>query len=198
VITIYGSHAPTEQTIIFDSDPDTDIENNIFYIPNSENYTFGDGTVPATSALLPALKWAFEFENPEDPNIPTGTIPQPVKIVEWCSLMNNGSSVYDTFSADLGNNFTQNSYIGLPCTCQPVAGQVTTGLDCVHATIMNDQYFLYFLADLVKSNETSNQAVALGLNMSSTAMQDMAAACPGLTYNRFTQNVTAILEEFMY
>ncbi len=42
----------------------------------------GDGTVPTYSAIIPAFKWAFEFEK----NKTIGA--KPVKLVNFCSSFN--------------------------------------------------------------------------------------------------------------
>jgi hypothetical protein len=49
-----------------------------FYWPDAYNYELGDGTVVTASAILPGIKWAYEFnEEPEKT--------KPVKFIEICS-----------------------------------------------------------------------------------------------------------------
>jgi hypothetical protein len=53
-----------------------------FHFPDKLNMTMGDGTVPTYSAIIPAFKWAFEFEK----NKTIGA--KPVKLVNFCSSFN--------------------------------------------------------------------------------------------------------------
>jgi hypothetical protein len=188
VITIYGSHNPAEKTVVYESDPAPQTKQGFYVNPTAENYTFGDGTVPSTAALLPALKWAWEFDNNAVPNA------QPVKTVEWCSLYNLKENIYDTNFTNQTNEFLHNEYVGLNCTCQPGIGGSTSGYDCDHTTIMNDLYFVYFFADMVKTFDRVNSSNIVGLGINSTALKTLQSSCPSLTYNASIQDPMMLLE----
>ena len=205
VITIYGTTAPTDETIYYQENPALTTIDNEFMQPTNDSETYGDGTVPSTSSLLPALKWAWQFdnynasENAEGNEDEEGITYYPVKVLEWCSLLNEGQSVYDEINNKTINNFTQNAYIGLNCSCQAPQGQMSNSTNCIHATMMVDQYFIYFLADLVKSNDYvgNNTENISGLKISNTNLQNLMNECPGLTYPRDVLDVEDLLANFI-
>ena len=114
VTLIFGSHTPTPKTFVYDYDPKIAANKNEFAFPNQTIYTPGDGTVTTASALLPALKWSWEF----DFKFAGGNrFAQPVKTVEYCSSFNNKKNPYDVVEDGKPYQYTSNEYIGLECDC---------------------------------------------------------------------------------
>ena len=79
---------------------------NFYKAQNFERATFhsGDGTVESYSALVPFMKWAYEYAHMSGDNY------YPVKLVDMCSKIDRKSHPYD--SDDYQNRFGFNSYIG--------------------------------------------------------------------------------------
>jgi hypothetical protein len=85
------------------SKPDSD-----FILPNSIEKRVGDGTVLASSSLIPGIKWSADFlQNP--------TKLAPIVFAELCSEYNKKSSVYQDGSAKV----LRNEYQGIGCKCLP-------------------------------------------------------------------------------
>jgi len=73
----------------------------------------GDGTVPAWAALLPALKWSWEFNNNK-------TNAKGIKLFDVCAIKNQKSGtfgVYDKFIYPDTYEITKTEYVGLKCEC---------------------------------------------------------------------------------
>lgn len=85
------------------SKPDSD-----FILPNSVEKKVGDGTVLASSSLIPGIKWSSDFlQNPSKL--------APIVFAELCSEYNKKSSVYQDGTAKV----LRNEYQGIGCKCLP-------------------------------------------------------------------------------
>lgn len=71
----------------------------------------GDTSVPSTSAVTPALKFAEDFDNKV-------ANAKPVKILEICSGVHTLESPYDSHNEAGEGLYTKNEYIGVPCDCK--------------------------------------------------------------------------------
>ena len=79
ITIIYGSHIKTNKKVSYSKHTrDHFIKTQNFYFPEKTESSIGDGTVNAYSAILPGLKWAYEFENYKDKNY------KPVKLINYC------------------------------------------------------------------------------------------------------------------
>jgi len=187
VVLIYGSHMNTDHQYTFDYDPRLSVENDQYAFPNVTTFTQGDGTVPVSSSLIAGIKWAWEFDNKEnDPNL---QIAKPVKVLEWCSQYNTQGFIYDTNSTDKSNNFTQNGYIGLNCTCQSTS-KATDGDDCVHGTIINDQYFVNFFVGYIRTNDKIGDIKnTIAFKLPEDEIQKLVDTCPSLRAPREIQDI---------
>jgi len=85
-------------------------ERQNFYFPESEVNSTGDGTVLTTSAIVPGIKWRYEHLN----NVPNS---KPVKFIEYCSIYNQATNIYDTVGDNNRNTFVSSDYSGLNCDC---------------------------------------------------------------------------------
>jgi len=176
---IYGSHLSTDMTYKWDYDPRNLTGNNQFGFSNITFFSQGDQTVPTSSALLPALKWSWEFDNKAKANTPNA---KPVKTVEICSIYNNKGDIYDKKSSDGPSTVETNEYIGLQCDCfddkntHPVLGQ-----NCDHSDILNDSKFLDLIKNIVNANfrvtDTSNLIVN---QLDDQELQALSNDCPSV------------------
>ena len=110
---IYSSVVDTKVEYNFKKDPRTFTDKNSFCSKNDVQITKygGDGSLPTTSVVTPAYKWALDFKA-EQPNA------KPVKLVDICSTANEATSPYDSTDSEGVKHVTKNGYIGLPCSCK--------------------------------------------------------------------------------
>lgn len=62
VMIMYSKNTSTTSQIIYKEDLQPYIDQAEFP-PDTQIYNFGDVTVPSNSALIPGIKWAFDFEH---------------------------------------------------------------------------------------------------------------------------------------
>lgn len=77
------------------------------YLEPEPGYGRGDNTVPTFSSLIPALKWAIEFEEKKIKGA------KPVKIADYCSRYNEKYSPYDETSGSDQFKITKNEFFGI-------------------------------------------------------------------------------------
>lgn len=96
-LVLYGSYGLTEYQFKYQKNPlDQVTKTGDFYFPEETISTLGDSTVIASSAITPAAKWIYEHKNGISViNFNIKSQKNPVKLVEFCSFYNSGSSVYD-------------------------------------------------------------------------------------------------------
>lgn len=133
-----------DQGYDFKVDPPTWIDQHKTYCTEKTGgfttiYVAGDTSVPSTSSVTPAMKFAMDFDN----KVPGA---KPVKIVEYCSSMMQKDSPYDSFNSKGEGQYTKNSYIGLPCDCT-----ATKEKHCDHVSMLWLPKFFDFLSSTVKS-----------------------------------------------
>lgn len=125
---LYSNHMNSKNILTYKEDPRTRTTFEEFYVPEIE-YTQGDATVVTTSAIMPGVKWAYEFSKKE--SFPEA---KPVSLIEICGIQNQKTSIFD----DLENRkVTKNQYIGLKCNCRK-EGTLTTGKACDHQNLVAD------------------------------------------------------------
>ena len=66
--------------------------------------------MPTFSSLMPALKWAHEYENNTENS-------KPVKIVDYCSFINEKYNPYDVTEGDKPYKINKNEFFGVQCDC---------------------------------------------------------------------------------
>lgn len=177
VTLIYGSHLSTDMTYEWDYDPREKTREDDFAFPTKTLYSQGDRTVPTSSALLPALKWAWEFDNKEKSGVLNA---KPVKTVEICSKHNNKQQIYDTRHPESPFSIQENEYIGLECDCfGKDTSHLVLGQSCDHADILNDSKLIEFLAQVVNANHCVTDTNGLILNnMSDDDLNSISNGCP--------------------
>lgn len=109
---VYASVVPTEGKFTFNQDPRITADQNKFCNNKQMSWSpwLGDDTVPSTSAVTAALKWANEFI--------TGTPnAKPIKMVDVCSAVNNRLTPYDSKNSSGAFQMSSVEYQGLPCDC---------------------------------------------------------------------------------
>lgn len=134
--------SPTMQSVEYKANVTEFNNRNIYYHPFYKT-GYGDGTVPAYSALVPALKWAWEFDN----KAVAGA--RPVKIVDMCSTYKQRDTPYDSEAADKLKSVTKNEFFGATCECM---GK-TNPQDCMHSNMVSDAGYLDFMYKTLITNE---------------------------------------------
>jgi hypothetical protein len=110
----------------------------------------GDGTVPAYSALIPGLKWAYEFDNKS-----AGGNEEPVKFLELCGVGFRKDTVYDQRNPDSPYQVLKNEYMGVECECNKE--KYANHSECRHAVMISEEGFLSKLFDVLNSNSVASQ-----------------------------------------
>jgi len=176
VTIIYGSHLYTERSFIWDYNPVDYTTKDEFAIPTKTIMTQGDGTVPVTSALLPGIKWAWEYDNKDKINIPHA---KPVKIAEFCSNLNARGTIYDDLNEDGQFKVTKNEYMGVSCACKATDDKPIDGSICDHADIVGDAEFVKFIANIAFTNQRIEDVTKTGAySMSEDKIKDIMQHCP--------------------
>jgi len=179
VTLVYGSHLNTPQGGKYYYDVKEAIENDQHGFPNETTWTSGDGTVPTSFSLIPAFKWAWEFNNKGADGA------KPVKFVEYCATHNQRGTVYDV--QDPSKPFEVNSveYIGLDCDClDRTDGSADDGSDCSHGSYPSDLKGIDFAINVMFGNykNTDNYENTWAYSMNEDQLNQMAANCPGVNY----------------
>lgn len=147
VILIFTNSIITPAYYEFGDDFQKMIQSGMYPRPILTGHVYGDQTVPAYSTFLPALRWAYGFDNKK----PDDKINhQPVKFVEFCSVVRRDESVYDEKIPGKPFKMTKNGYIGLRCECN---GR-ENGDDysaCVHAKTHVDVYTIKFILSVLNA-----------------------------------------------
>lgn len=141
---VFSQVLPQDQAFNFKVDPPTFWkEKKTFCTEKNGGYTVtivpGDTSVPSTSAVTPAIKFAMDFES----QVPGA---KPVKIVEVCSSSMQKDSPYDSFNSKGEGQYTKNSYIGLPCDCTESKTK-----HCDHVTMLWLPKMFDFISNTLKS-----------------------------------------------
>lgn len=174
VTIVYASHVRTRKAFDWDYDPvKFSKETGKYAIPSKVHYTHGDDSVPSASSLLPALKWAWEFDHKNEANGIKDA--QPIKTVEFCSLYNQKGNIYDD-----GNKVTKNEYIGMQCECTPEEDMTSTnGKACDHSGVLVDARAIEFMQNIVSSGFKSADIKTAGaLKMNDAQLQALSQKCP--------------------
>ena len=119
--------------------------------PNPKNYIKadnfqyegGDREVLSTSQLVPALKWAHEFDNGKKGSA-------PVKFVHYCSGYKKGDQLWDGVDTNSMGVFEKNGYMGIGCRCLMKKDQT----DCDHNQMMSDPHLVKFLVEVLVDGQT--------------------------------------------
>ena len=109
VIFVVSRGIKTTQKLDYDVDLFDLIKNDSYGMAKVE-YGQGDDTVPTFSSIMPALKWAYEFDNEV-------TNSKPVKIVDYCSFVNEKYNPFDITDGDKQYKITKNGFFGIQCDC---------------------------------------------------------------------------------
>lgn len=145
---IFTSALDTMYHFEFDENPKLKTDQDKYVAPTSNKYTYGDGTVLSTSAVVAALKWADDFEK-KSPGA------KPTTIIEVCSTKDRRTSV---FSPDV-LFVRDNAYFGIDCDCGGTKLFPKDGSKCGHTLFLTDPKVIEFLlmsaADGIASIETA-------------------------------------------
>lgn len=160
-VVLFSQALDTEGMFDFSIDPKTASDANRYC--NQKEDTFapfqGDSTVPSTSAVTPAIKWALEFQS-------KAANSKPVKIVDVCSQFNVKSSPYDSITTDGKKSIDKVEYQGMPCDCSQ--GKVR---HCSHESLL----FLPQLIDYVSNTLMTNDRSSVSTEVAGMSEQQLAS-----------------------
>lgn len=142
-VSLFSRTVSTSVNYSSDTDPFIAYKNDEF-TEIKKTYGYGDSTVAANSQLIPALKWAREFEQGVN-----GA--HPVKIVDFCSTYNVKYDVYDTDGADGGAEIKKNEFMGIYCDCM----KQKNSTQCQHFNIVHDKEVLKLLLNTLQDKTHS-------------------------------------------
>ena len=167
IVSVFVSKLKTEKSYTYKDEDDE------FYNPNTVTH-YGDGTVPSYSPLIPALKWAKEFEKGQ-------RNANPVKIVELCSTYNRKKDLYDHKDKSGEKSFTNNEYVGLKCQCEFDQDLK----QCEHQFMNTDNGFLEMFKNLLISSEgTSDKLFSSFIStLSAPYLKQLTTECPQIVYH---------------
>ena len=134
---LYSNHMSSKNYLTYTENPKTRTTFEEFFVPKID-YTQGDATVVTTSAIMPGVKWAYEFSKKE--SFPEA---KPVSLVEICSIKNERPHVFDN---EPERKTTKNQYIGLKCNCRK-EGKLTSGKACDHQGLPADLGLVAFVLE---------------------------------------------------
>lgn len=97
--------------------------------PEVLEYTRGDATIPSFSALIPAVKWTYQYQFENSNNRY-----KPMKLLEYCA-----DHQYNREGVNKAINESEVSYNHLKCRCNDHERFVSTAT-CKHACMHGDQY----------------------------------------------------------
>ena len=144
MVLFYSTVVPTEGRFNFTQDPKVTSDQDKFCTKKDETWTnwYGDLTVPATSVVTPALKWAQEFDN--------NTVgAKPIKLVQICSAQANRFNPYDGKNSSGAYIVNKNEYQGIPCDCT----QTKTSRRCTHVYMLYNEYLVEYLSTILNTND---------------------------------------------
>lgn len=169
VNVIYSSMTPTYSQFRYLNDPRYKTLRGKFGLPEVVNYELGDGSVLVTSAILPAIRWAYEHAE----GLSQGAM--PVTFVEMCSQMKNKDTIFDISLPDGSQQVSKSQYIGIPCECKPTNRQLKNksgdGSCSQHSVMMTDHYMIEFI---VKSSMTGVKG-EMGLDWTSKTNEEIVS-----------------------
>lgn len=142
-VFFYTSVVPTEGKFHFHINPQT--RSRLDEFCSKKDFSWlpwqGDDTVPAISALTPAMKWAQEFSN--------GTQnAKPLKIVNICSSYNIKDSPYDEAGSQGRLFMNRLDFQGIPCDCSE--GKYR---HCTHLGMLYNPDLVDYVANSLVSHE---------------------------------------------
>ncbi|KRX05249.1 Aspartic peptidase domain [Pseudocohnilembus persalinus] len=186
VTNVYGAFEKVNTQFEFQEDPKIYTNREEYYFPNITSYTFGDGTVSSSSALMGPLKWIYENRKGEQSSY------KPVKLVEMCSKYGIKDEPYDEIQEDGQKVYTKSGYQGLDCSCF-----YTEKLsNCEHSCMISEPFYLQFIANTLAGKEIS--AYLKGdLEMpyfDHYSLSDFIGQCPNLFPDDIDDDLTKNIE----
>jgi hypothetical protein len=154
-------------------------DKNYFPKPVKKVTVLGDRTAQTYSAIVPGLKWAYEFDN----KTPDG-FEQPVKFVEWCGVGFTNKNIYDKKSPDSPSEVLKNDYVQWECECNFKRNKDYA--DCYHSIMNSDEYFILRLHELLNSNSVASAEHLQKLqNMNAKEYENAIFECKHIVNNQF-------------
>jgi hypothetical protein len=141
-VIIYSGLANTEKEFEWDYDPTTitKAENPNFAEPTETKYELGDGSVILAASLAAGMKWAYEFDQQDNPDA------KPIIFAELCSVKNPKSSVYQSpFTV------SKNEYQSIACDCP-----ADDTKSCNHVGIVSENNVINYVSNSLLDNQAAD------------------------------------------
>lgn len=164
IALIFANHLPTISGFEFKSNPFTLTSKKQTVTPEY-TYSRGDGSVVATSSLLPALKWMQDFEFGVN-----GA--RPLHLLQFCGNYQKISSMRDL------NPAQENSFRGLDCKCNEMKEDSRIlGEKCNHPRILSDERLIEFLIESITSELEKGEIEGVFYGADEQDLQDYKENC---------------------
>ena len=142
---IYTNLLETAAEFYYNNDPKAvaaSKPNSEFIDPDRIKSGVGDLSVLTTSAIVPGVKWAYEFEKKQ-----TGA--KPVIFVEVCSIQNQKTEVFQGSDISGAPSVSKNEYQGIDCECTRRGSESK----CEHLGIVSDLHTVKYLLNSLQDNQ---------------------------------------------
>ena len=169
-VVIYSNILETTKSMSWSSNPKltTIREDSGYNMANKIQSHMGDGTVLASSTLVPAFKWAYEFQKQQ-----AGA--KPVIFAEVCATKNQKGSVYQS-----GRLVLKNEFQGVSCKCKKGSES-----GCDHLGITVDSDVIDYIANSLLDAEKPNGSSRYFDSFTEDKVKDFVNRCSLLNDNTF-------------
>jgi len=167
MVIVYSQTVGTFGRFNFKIDPRTMTSQDQYCNSSQVSWSYwkGDGTVPSTSVVTAALKWADEF------NTKSVSGARPVKLVDLCSEYNVQTNPFDGKSATGQKIINDVGYIGVPCDCTQSKTR-----HCSHDGMLFSNTIWDFLSETLTNNDRTTVS-SIVANMTEQDLQNYQQTC---------------------
>ncbi len=148
---IYSNLLETAAEFHYNSNPKpaASRQNSEFVEPDRIQSGVGDLSVLTPSAIVPGVKWAYEFEKNQ-----AGA--KPVVFVEVCSTQNRKAELFQGKDSSGAPTVTKNEYQGIDCEC------FRRGIEakCDHLGLVSDPNTVRYLINSLHDQQKPRQQTA--------------------------------------
>lgn len=174
---LYANLIQTISKGIIKKNPKISTMRNQFYHLDSQENELGDSSVLTTSAILPGIKWAQEFDEGK-------AHAKPVNFIELCSQYKRRDNIFEMVSKENSGSeeeekervVRQNAYFGIDCGCINHSILDKNGVDCSHTQLMSDAKLVQFVVNSSESGKKGKVGQRFQ-DMSETVLKNIVKNC---------------------
>jgi Lecithin:cholesterol acyltransferase len=162
-VHIFSNILVTPLNYVWHKDPKilTMHDHSDFLVADKITYSIGDKSVLASSTLVPAFKWAHEFDS-RQPGA------KPVILAEVCSTFNRKTAVFQSDAAAI----IKNEYQGISCKCKKGSES-----GCDHLGMISDQDVVDYIANSLLDKQQPSIVSKYFDDKSDDAVRDFIKRC---------------------